>query len=192
MDILSYLTGLGLAAGAGGRAALVVLGLGLFHHTGYFELADPYLWIAAPPVLAALTVVAVAEIAVDLSPDLSELTDLAGYLPSFMAGFIALSAATGQVDESLLRLSASGLLGGVTGAGMRWVRNRFASVIRATSDSTVDEIHKAKSAGESTVTGGVVTLSFVWPVLALLLLGAAIAVGAWISRTRAVRRYAGE
>lgn len=192
MDLLGYITGLGLAAGAGGRAALVVLGLGIFHHTGYFELGSSYLWIAAPPVLAVLGVVAAAEIAADLSPDLSELADLAGYLPSFVAGFIALSAATGQVDESLLRLSASGLLGGATGAGMRWVRNRFASVIRSTSDATVDEVHKAKSAGETGLTGGVVVLSFVWPLFAILVIGGAVAAGTWITRTRTVRRLVDE
>lgn len=192
MDILSYITGFGLAAGAGGRAALVVLGLGLFHYTGWFELADPYLWIASPPVLAVLGVLAAVEIAADLSPDLSELADLAGYLPSFLAGFIALSAATGQVDESLLRLGASGLLGGATGAAMRWVRNRFASIIRETSDATVEEVHKAKSAGETAVTGAVVASSFVWPVIALTLVGGAIALGAWITRTRTVRRILGE
>ena len=104
---MSYIVGFGLAAGAGGRASLVVLGLGLFHYTGYFELSDPYLWIASPPVLAVVGVLALVEILADMSPDFSELADLAGYLPAAIAGFIALSAVTGQVDDSLLRLSLS-------------------------------------------------------------------------------------
>lgn len=96
------------------------------------------------------------------------------------------------MDESLLRLGASGLLGGATGAAMRWVRNRFASIIRDTSDATVEEVHKAKSAGETAVTGAVVASSFVWPVVALALVGGAIALGVWITRTRTVRRFLGE
>ena len=93
------------------------MGLGLFHYTEYFELSDPYLWIASPPVLAVVGVLALVEILADLSPDLSELADLAGYLPSAIAGFIALSAVTGVVDDSLLRLAVSGVLGGVTRDG---------------------------------------------------------------------------
>lgn len=182
MSIMSYIVGLGLAAGAGGRAAMVVLGLGVFHHTEYFELADPYLWIASPPVMAVLVVIALVEIAADMSPDVSELADLAGYLPSFIGGFIALSAATGQVDENLLRLALSGILGGMTGTGVRWLRNRFAALVRDASDATSDKVHSTRSVGETFTTAGIVTASFLWPMVAVTLVAGAIAVGSWVSR----------
>jgi len=76
MHVMSPIIGFGLAAGAGSRAALVVLSLGLFHYTGYFDLIDPYLWIASPPVLAVVVVLALVEILADLSPDISELSGM--------------------------------------------------------------------------------------------------------------------
>lgn len=182
MDIMTYVVGFGLAAGAGSRAALAVLGLGLFHHTGYFALSDPYLWIASPPVLAVLGVLAVVGILADLSPDISELSDLAAYLPSAIAGFIALSAATGQVDESLVRLSLSGVLGAVTGAGVRWARNKVSAVFREAADVSFDGVHKARSAGETVLAAGVIGTSFVWPLVALGILAGAVVLGVWASR----------
>ena len=168
--------------GAGGRAALVVLGLGLFHYTEYFQLSDPYLWIASPPVLAVVGVLALVEILADMSPDFSELSDLAGYLPAAVAGFIALSAVTGGVDGSLLRLSLSGVLGGVTGVGIHWVRNKVSGAFRDASDVTVDGVHKTRSVGETALTAGVVGTSFVWPFLAMGILVAAVVFGLWASK----------
>jgi len=182
MGIMSYIVGFGLAAGAGLRALLVVLGLGLFHYTEYFELSDPYLWIASPPVLAVVAVLALVEILADLSPDFSELADLAGYLPAAFAGFIALSAATGQVDDSLLRLALSGVLGGAAGVGVRWARNRVSETFRDASDVTFDGVHKTRSVGETAVTAGIVGTSFVFPFLAIGILVGAVVFGMWTSK----------
>jgi len=182
MGIMSYIVGFGLAAGAGGRALLVVLGLGLFHYTEYFELTDPYLWIASPPVLAVVGVLALVEILADMSPDFSELSDLAGYLPAAIAGFIALSAVTGQVDDSLLRLAFSGVLGGATGVGVRWARNKVSDAFREASDVTFDGVHKTRSVGETALTAGVVGTSFIWPFLAVGILVGAVVLGMWASK----------
>jgi hypothetical protein len=187
MGIMSYIVGFGLAAGAGGRALLVVFGLGLFHYTEYFELSDPYLWLAAPPVLAVVGVLALVEILADLSPDVSELADLAGYLPAAIAGFIALSAATGQVDDSLRHLALSGVLGGATGVGVRWARNKVSEVFRDASDVTVEGVHKTRSIGETALTAGIVGTSFIWPFLAVGILAGAVLLGMWATKKVAAR-----
>lgn len=185
MDILSVLMGLGLAAGAGSRASMVVLGLGLFHHTAYFELTGPYEWVGSIPVLFVLGVLALLEVAADLSPDVSELSDLAGYAPSFIAGFLALAAATGHLDRNLVLLGTSGLLGAGVAVGTRWVRNRVATVFRELSDVSGDEVHKARSGGESIATAGVVASAFVWPLLAASAIVAVMTVVlVWLARRR--------
>jgi len=51
-NIVSYLTAFGLATGAGTKATIPVIALGLFHHTRYFELSPRWEWIASPPVPA--------------------------------------------------------------------------------------------------------------------------------------------
>ena len=47
-----------------------------------------------------------------MHPEVSELNDVAQYLPALISGFVAFAAVTGNVDSSLLHLVASGVIGG--------------------------------------------------------------------------------
>lgn len=186
--LLTYLTGFGLAGGAGTRASIAVIVLGLFHHTPYFELSAEWRWIASPAVLAVLAVLVVVEWAVDAHPELGRVADLAGYLPKIVAGFLVFAAATGTVDESLMELARSGLLGGGTAAGVHWVRNRFRRPLRDHLEELHESVGKAASLGEVGVATAVSAASIVVPTVALAILALALAGSAWLGRRLEGRR----
>ena len=169
--ILSYLTGFGLASGAGAKASIPVLLLGIFHYTDYFELSEKWLWIASPPVMAVLAVLVIVEIIIDSSPDLGEYADVAAYLPKAVAGFIAFAAATGQVDDSLIELSASGLLGSATATGAHWLRTRIRRPFRQVAESAHEGLGKLASLGEAGVSAGIAGTAVTVPLVSLVLVG---------------------
>jgi len=186
--LMTYLTAFGLASGAGGKAAIPVLALGVFHYTPYFELSERFEWIASPLVMIILAVLMVTEILVDAHPDLGQYSDVAAYLPKITAGFIAFAAVTGEVDDSLIKLVASGVLGSLTATGATWLRNKFRCPIRDHGEDLHDSIGKMASIGES---GLVATLSSAFilvPVVGLVILGTTGASGWLLSRKLDSRR----
>ena len=183
MDIISYMTAFGLATGAGGRASMVLFALGLFHHTEYYSLSESFLWVATIPVLFVLGVLTVVEVLADMHPEISELNDVAQYLPSLIAGFVAFAAVTGEVDSSLLHLTASGVLGGVTATTTRYVRNQVSDVVR-TADPT-DTSRPFASMAETGFVAGLMATSFFVPILVAILLAVVVsAVMLWRRRQR--------
>jgi len=184
--LMSYLTAFGLASGVGVKAFIPVLALGAFHHTGYFVLSDRWAWIASPAVMVVLAVLVLAEILVDSIPELGELSDTVAYLPKMVVGFIAFAAATGTVDQSLLELTGSGLLGTGTAAAAHWMRNGVRRPIR----DYVEDVHEgvsrtASEAGVSAVvTGGAIVSPVVGLVLLAVLAGAALMVARALDRRR--------
>ena len=122
MGILSYMMAFGLAAGAGSRACMVLFALGAFHYTPYFELSESYAWVASIPVMFVIGFLTLLDILADLNPNISELNDVAQYLPGLVAGFLCFAAMTGSVDSNLLHLVISGVLGGGVATGARFVR----------------------------------------------------------------------
>lgn len=168
MDLLGLITGFGLAAGAGGRASLVAVLLGLFHYTPYFELNETYAWLASIPVLAVLMVIAAAEILVDSHPDFKEFAHYPTYLTSFLVGFIALSASTGKTDPNLLKLLASGVMGGATATTARYIRNEVTTFIDSIGQSIDDAVgdgtvNTKRSWGENIATVGVASGAIILP-----------------------------
>jgi hypothetical protein len=187
-ELMTYLTGFSLAAGAGAKAFIPVLALGGLHYTPYFELADRFAWVASPPVLAVLGVLVIVELVVDASPELGEYSDTVAYLPKLAAGFIAFAAATGTLDESLLELSASGLLGAGTAAGTHWIRTRLRRPMREYVESVHEGFGKTATVGEAGVAVAAVGTGLFVPVLGVVLLAmigtAALVMAAVIDRRR--------
>lgn len=194
--LMSYLTGFGLAGGVGTKAFIPVVLLGAFHYSPYFELSERWLWIASPPVMIVLGVMALVEIVVDSSPELGEYADAIGYLPKLAAGFIAFAAATGTVDSSLLELSASGLLGSGTAVGVHWLRNKVRRPMRWLSADVHTGFGRLVSVGEAGVATTVAGSAVLAPVVAVLLLsiavGAALAIAWMIDRRRVPCRHCGQ
>ena len=188
--IMSYLTGFGLASGVGAKAFIPVLALGMFHYTDYFELSEQFQWVASPPVLAVIAVLAIAEIVIDSNPDLGIYADTAAYLPKFVAGFIAFAAATGPVDDSMLELGASGLLGGTTATGANWVRNRIRRPFRDFAEDMHDGVGKTASLFEAGAAATVASSAMLMPVASIFLLGGAGLTGLFLLRAVDRRRVA--
>lgn len=177
--LLSSMMGFGLATTAGSRAGVVMLGLGLFHHTGHFTLAPQFSWVASPVVMSVLAVLALAEVWADTHPEIGELVDLAALLPKVVVGFIAFAATTGEVDESLLELIGSGVLGSVAAGTTHLFRNKLRTAVRELSEYTTGHLNSVYS---HTETGSAVTLvatSFFAPMLVLVMVVFLGGMGIW-------------
>lgn len=169
MGLMSYMMSFGLAAGAGSRACTVILGLGLFHHTEYFELSSTYAWIASFPVMLILAFFAILNILADCFPDISELNDILQYLPGLVGGFLAFAAATGSVDGDIMHLVVSGVLGGSISTGVRFVRNSLSDMSRELSaDLGVKAPHTTRAVMETGAAGATVAFSMFVPILAFI------------------------
>ena len=142
MTLMQILTATGLALGAGQRAILVALLLGLAHHTPYFTLGERFLWLAVPPVLAVLGVLTLVELLADWFPEINEFSEAAAVLPRLTVGFIAAAASIGSVDPSLPALATSGLLGSAAAYGA----HRASRSLRATTREIDDSADRMASA----------------------------------------------
>jgi len=187
--LMSLMTGFGLASGAGGRASLVALLLGIFHYTEYFELSQQFEWVASPPVMGVLAVIAIVEMWADAHPELSEFSEYPTYLMSFAVGFISLSAATGAVDNNLIQLAGSGILGGGTALGVRYVRSEvseFISDIGEGVDGTVGDgtTNKIRSWFENGATVSVASIAVLMPVLAVIAIVLFLLIGGFLLFSR--------
>jgi hypothetical protein len=185
-SLMTYLAAFGLAAGAGAKACIPVLALGAFSYTPYFELAPRFSWIADPAVMVVLGVLVFVEIAVDAHPDLGRFSDVAAYLPKVVAGFLGFAAVTGTLDENLVQLGASGVLGGGTAAGVHWLRNQVRRPFRDLAEDTHETAGKLASFGEAGVSATLAGTALVAPPLSALLLVGFVAVS--VVTMRAVDR----
>jgi hypothetical protein len=195
-SLMTYMAAFGLAAGSGAKAFIPILALGLFSYTPYFELSARYAWIADPLVLAVLAVLVVAEIVVDAHPDLGRFSDAVAYLPKVVAGFLAFAAVTGRLDQDLVQLGTSGVLGGGTAAGVHWVRNQLRRPFRDLAEDAHESVGKLASLGEAGASATMAGTALVAPPLSMLLLAgfvttAAVA-GRAVDRRRAACVHCGE
>ncbi len=180
--LTSYMAAFGLAAGAGAKAFIPILGLGAFSHTPYFELSDRFAWIADPLVMVVLGVLVVAEIVVDAHPDLGRFSDVVSYLPKVVAGFLAFAAVTGRLDSDLAHLSASGVLGGGTAAGVHWLRNQVRRPFRDLAEDAHESVGKFASLGEAGASATLAGTALVAPPLSMVALGGLVAAGVVTAR----------
>jgi len=177
-SLMTYMAAFGLAAGAGAKAVIPVLALGAFSYTPYFELSQRFTWIADPVVMIVLGVLVFVEIAVDAHPDLGRFSDLAAYLPKVVAGFLGFAAVTGRLDDSMVQLGASGILGGSTAAGVHWLRNQVRRPFRDLAEDAHETAGKFASVGEAGASAALSGTALVAPPLSALLLVGFVAVSA--------------
>lgn len=194
--LTTYMTAFGLASGAGAKAFIPILALGGFHYTPYFELSDRFLWIASPAVLVLLGVLVVLEIVVDSHPDLGRWTDTVSYLPKMAAGFIGFAAVVGTVDDDLVSLAGSGILGAGTAGGVHWLRNSIRRPFRDIAEDVHEGTGKVASIAEAGVSASLSGSAVLVPPLSLLLAGvlgvSAVAVHRTIDRRRIACSSCGE
>jgi hypothetical protein len=175
-SLMTYMAAFGLAAGAGAEAFIPILALGAFSYTPYFELSQRYNWIADPVVMIVLGVLVIVEIAVDAHPDLGRFSDVASYLPKVVAGFLGFAAVTGALDDSLVQLGASGVLGGGTAAGVHWLRNQVRRPFRDLAEDAHETAGKFASVGEAGASVALSGTALVAPPLSALVLIGFVAV----------------
>jgi hypothetical protein len=187
-SLMTYLAAFGLAAGAGAKACIPVLALGAFSYTPYFELSQRFAWIADPVVMVVLGVLVIVEIVVDAHPDLGRFSDVAAYLPKVVAGFLGFAAVTGTLDDSLVQLSASGILGGGTAAGVHWLRNQVRRPFRDLAEDAHESAGKLASVGEAGASATLAGTALVAPPLSALLLVGLVAVSLVTVRAVDARR----
>ena len=189
-SLMTYMAAFGLAGGAGAKAFIPILALGAFSYTPYFELSARFGWIADPLVMAVLAVLVIAEIAVDAHPDLGRFSDVVSYLPKVVAGFIAFAAVTGKLDDDLVQLGASGVLGGGTAAGVHWIRNQVRRPFRELAEDAHESVGKVASLSEAGASATLSGTALVAPPLSIMLLGGFAAAGLFTSRAVDRRRTA--
>jgi hypothetical protein len=191
--LTQILSGAGLAGAAGHRAFLPPLLLGLTHKLAaataaageapFFELSQKFQWLSDPKVLAVLAVLAVVEFIAEKNPDAPEIVNLALKLPKAVSGFLVAAAATGRVDENLLALSASGVLGGGIALGVDKLRADVKHAVQQPlSDATHGASDKAMGWAETAWSGFVAVMAWVIPVLAVLCV--LVVVGVWFARRK--------
>jgi hypothetical protein len=189
-SLMTYMAAFGLAAGAGAKAFIPVLALGAFNYTPYFELSDRFAWIADPVVMMVLGLLVIVEIAVDAHPELGRLSDVASYLPKIVAGFLGFAAVTGTLDDSLVQLGASGILGGGTAAGVHWLRNQVRRPFRDLAEDSHETAGKLASFSEAGASATLAGTALVAPPLSAVVLGGFVVVSVVTMRALEGRRVA--
>ncbi|MCK5376412.1 MAG: DUF4126 family protein [Acidobacteria bacterium] len=189
-SLMTYMAAFGIAAGAGAKAFIPVLALGVFSYTPYFELAERFAWIADPLVMAILAVLVIAEIVVDSHPDLGRFSDVVAYLPKVVAGFIAFAAVTGRLDENVVQLGASSLFGGGTAAGVHWLRNQVRRPFRDLAEDAHEGAGKLASIGEAGASAALSGTALLVPPVSVLMLVGFVAFSVIVIRTADRRRVA--
>ena len=187
-SLMTIMAAFGLAAGAGAKAFIPVLALGAFSYTPYFELSQRFAWIADPAVMTILGVLVIVEIVVDAHPDLGRFSDVVAYLPKVVAGVLGFAAVTGTLDDSLVQLGASGVLGGGTAAGVHWLRNQVRRPFRDLAEDTHETAGKLASFGEAGASATLAGTALVAPPLSALLLVGFVAVSVVTVRAVDARR----
>jgi hypothetical protein len=105
-----------------------------------------------------------------------------------VAGFLGFAAVTGTVDDSLVQLGASGILGGGTAAGVHWLRNQVRSPFRDLAEDTHETAGKLASFGEAGASATLAGTALVAPPLSALLLVGFVAVSVVTVRAVDARR----
>jgi hypothetical protein len=194
--LTTYMAAFGLATGAGAKAFIPILALGGFHYTPYFELSPRFQWISDPLVMTILGVLVVLEIVVDAHPDLGRFSDHVAYLPKIVAGFIGFAAVTGQLNDNIVQLGSSGVLGAGTAAGVHWLRNKARLPFRDFAEDTHETAGKFASLSEAGASASLAGTAVVAPpisaVLAAVLIGGSVLIAKKVDAHRVPCTHCGE
>lgn len=177
----AFLTSLGLGSAAGYRGALAALVVAAMHYTPYFEFGPTWLWLASPVVMSILGVLVLVEFLADRSPEIAELTELAGWLPKAVVGFLLVASSMGELDGDLSSLVASGLLGAGVAAGTERIRVGARKKTRELAESGVATPDNLAIGTETLAAGGfaVAALAQPWLVVIMLIVVAFAGIGIW-------------
>lgn len=183
MDVLGYLTALGLATAAGLNAWIPLLATGLLSkYTGLIDLEGDWTFLEEPLVLAAIALVGVADFVGDKVPAVDHVLHAAGTVVAPVTGTVSALAATGDLDVSSGVVAVLGLVGAEGSHATRMA-------VRPLSTASTGGLgNPVLSAVEDVISAVLSFLAIALPVLALLLVLALFA--AALRGIRRLRRAA--
>ena len=177
--------GILLAASAGLRAFLPLLGLGLAARLLDWPVAESMQWIATDAALIGLTVAALAEIVADKVPAVDHVLDMIHTVVGPLAGALVAFTAWGVLPAAVGMMLALAL--GVPLAG--GVHLVSATTRVKSTALTAGTANPVVSAAEDGISIGAIVIAFVAPVLALIgAIVVLIVIGRFVSRRLARRK----
>lgn len=161
--ILSIFLGIGLAAAAGFRVFLPLLGLSIANHFG-FSLGESFEWVGSYPAMIALGIAAIFEIGAYYIPWLDNLLDSIAIPLATMAGMGAMAATLTDFSPMLTWSLAIIAGGGTAGA----ISTATAGTRLASSASTAGFGNPIISTVETGTSMILVVLAFVAPIVGII------------------------
>lgn len=168
--VMGVLLGIGLGAACGFRIFVPLLVASIAIHGGFLTVTPEFAWLGGTPALITLSIATLLEIAGYYLPVIDNTLDVLGAPVAVIAGTILAAGFIGHMDPMLqwgLAAIAGGGAAGVIHGGM--------AAIRAAASATTGGLGNSAVSTAETVSASLVSiLACVLPVLAVLLLGAAI------------------
>ncbi len=179
MDVL---TGITLAAPAGLNAYIPVLAVAIAQRMGWLHLSGVYEHMGDWWFIALVSVLLLVEIVADKVPAVDHVNDAVQTVVRPAAGGLLAVAASGEGRLEPWLLLAAGVL---VAGGVHAVKASARPVINAVSGGTgAPVVSTVEDVGAATVS----VMAIVWPVLAALVVVAAVAFTLWaVSRWRSAR-----
>jgi hypothetical protein len=182
MDVVSYLTALGLATAAGLNAWIPLLATGLLARwTDVIELEGSWANLADTGVLLAIAGVAVVDFVGDKVPGVDHALHVAGTAVAPATGVVAALASSSALDISPALMTIIGVVGAGTSHGTRMAIRPFSTATTAGAGNPVVSLI------EDVLSLGLSFVAILLPVLAALLVAAMFA-AAWVVIRRLRRR----
>ena len=161
--VMGVLLGIGLGAACGFRIFVPLLVASIAIHGGFLTVTPEFAWLGGTPALITLSIATLLEIAGYYLPVIDNTLDVLGAPAAVIAGTILAAGFIGHMDP-MLQWGLAAIAGG--GA---------AGVIHAAASATTGGLGNSAVSTAETVSASLVSiLACVLPVLAVLLLGAAI------------------
>ena len=168
--VMGVLLGIGLGAACGFRIFVPLLVASIAIHGGFLTVTPEFAWLGGTPALITLSIATLLEIAGYYLPVIDNTLDVLGAPAAVIAGTILAAGFIGHMDPMLqwgLAAIAGGGAAGVIHGGM--------AAIRAAASAATGGLGNSAVSTAETVSASLVSiLACVLPVLAVLLLGAAI------------------
>ena len=168
--VMGVLLGIGLGAACGFRIFVPLLVASIAIQGGFLTVTPEFAWLGGTPALITLSIATLLEIAGYYLPVIDNTLDVLGAPAAVIAGTILAAGFIGHMDPMLqwgLAAIAGGGAAGVIHGGM--------AAIRAAASATTGGLGNSAVSTAETVSASLVSiLACVLPVLAVLLLGAAI------------------
>lgn len=169
---LSVLIGVGLAAAAGFRVFVPLLGVGLAARLDMLPLADSFEWMGSTPALVTLAAATLLEVGAYYVPWIDNLLDTVATPAAVVAGVVLTAAVITDLDP-MLRWTLAIVAGGGTASIFQGLTAGTRGISTATTGGLANPL---VSTGEAALSGILSVLAVLVPVVAVALVAVLLAV----------------